>query len=260
MPRCATRCWCWSRSACSSASASWRSAGAGGRLPGRHAGTGQHLHRVAGRRRRGHRAAADGADRGRDGRPRRTSRSCARCRCSACPTSASTSRTTSTSTSRAGSSARSCRRSKERLPAGLRRARARPEQLRAWARCSGTRSSDADKKLVAMDLRTLHDWTVRLILRTAPGVDDVTSWGGHEKQYQVQIDPQRLVKYGLSFKDGDGAAGGQQQAGRRAVPQHRRRAVPRARARAGEQRDRHRRHRRCRAQAARRSTCATSPR
>src|SRR5215510_5058640 len=48
---------------------------------------------------------------------------------------------------------------------------------------------DADKKLSAMDLRTLHDWTVRLILRTAPGVDDVTTWGGHEMQYQVQIDP-----------------------------------------------------------------------
>ncbi|MEO6744573.1 MAG: CusA/CzcA family heavy metal efflux RND transporter [Caldimonas sp.] len=60
---------------------------------------------------------------------------------------------------------------------------------------------DSDKKLSAMDLRTLHDWTVRLILRTAPGVDDVTTWGGHEKQYQVQIDPRRLVKYGLSFKE-----------------------------------------------------------
>jgi len=60
---------------------------------------------------------------------------------------------------------------------------------------------DADKKLSAMDLRTLHDWTVRLILRTAPGVDDVTTWGGHEKQYQVQIDPRRLVKYGLTFKE-----------------------------------------------------------
>jgi len=60
---------------------------------------------------------------------------------------------------------------------------------------------DADKKLSAMDLRTLHDWTVRLILRTAPGVDDVMSWGGHEKQFQVQIDPRKLVKYGLSFKE-----------------------------------------------------------
>jgi cobalt-zinc-cadmium resistance protein CzcA len=60
---------------------------------------------------------------------------------------------------------------------------------------------DADKKLSAMELRSLHDWTVRLILRTAPGVDDVMSWGGHEKQYQVQIDPRKLVKYGLSFKE-----------------------------------------------------------
>ncbi|EWS56824.1 CusA/CzcA family heavy metal efflux RND transporter [Methylibium sp. T29] len=58
----------------------------------------------------------------------------------------------------------------------------------------------ADKKLSAMDLRTLHDWTVRLILRTAPGVDDIVSWGGHQKQYQVQIDPRQLIKYGLSFK------------------------------------------------------------
>ncbi len=58
----------------------------------------------------------------------------------------------------------------------------------------------ADKKLSAMDLRTLHDWTVRLILRTAPGVDDVISWGGDQKQYQVQIDPRQLIKYGLSFK------------------------------------------------------------
>ena len=52
-----------------------------------------------------------------------------------------------------------------------------------------------------MDLRTLQDWTVRLILRTAPGVDDVTTWGGHEKQYQVQIDPRKLIKYGVSFKE-----------------------------------------------------------
>ncbi|MDY1549441.1 efflux RND transporter permease subunit [Luteibacter sahnii] len=52
-----------------------------------------------------------------------------------------------------------------------------------------------------MDLRTLQDWTVRLILRTAPGVDDVTSWGGQEKQYQVRIDPMRLIAHDLSFKD-----------------------------------------------------------
>ena len=52
-----------------------------------------------------------------------------------------------------------------------------------------------------MDLRTWQEWTVRLILRTAPGVDDVTSWGGGERQYQVQIDPQRLYARGLGFAD-----------------------------------------------------------
>ena len=58
----------------------------------------------------------------------------------------------------------------------------------------------ADQKLSTMDLRTLQDWNVRLLLRTAAGVDDVTSWGGDEKQFQVLIQPQKLIKYGLSFK------------------------------------------------------------
>jgi cobalt-zinc-cadmium resistance protein CzcA len=63
----------------------------------------------------------------------------------------------------------------------------------------------ADEELNAaisdMDLRTIHDWNVRLILRTAPGVDDVMSWGGKEQQFQVVIDPLRLIKYDLSFTD-----------------------------------------------------------
>lgn len=52
-----------------------------------------------------------------------------------------------------------------------------------------------------MDLRTWQEWTIRLILRTAPGVDDVTSWGGGERQFQVRIDPQRLYARGLGFGD-----------------------------------------------------------
>ena len=63
----------------------------------------------------------------------------------------------------------------------------------------------ADEKLNSaitdMDLRTLHDWTVRLMLRTASGVDDVMSWGGQERQYQVVIDPLNLIKYELTFKE-----------------------------------------------------------
>ncbi len=63
----------------------------------------------------------------------------------------------------------------------------------------------ADEKLNAdisdMDLRTVQDWSVRLMLRTAPGVDDVMSWGGQERQFQVVIDPLKLIEYDLSFRD-----------------------------------------------------------
>src|SRR3546814_8768055 len=59
----------------------------------------------------------------------------------------------------------------------------------------------SEEEVTDMDLRTAQEWTVRLILRTAPCVDDVTSWGGGERQYQVQIDPQRLYARDLSFSD-----------------------------------------------------------
>jgi len=59
----------------------------------------------------------------------------------------------------------------------------------------------SEKSITDMDLRTWQDWTLRLILRTAPGVDDVTSWGGGEREFQVRIDPQRLYARGLSFAD-----------------------------------------------------------
>ena len=59
----------------------------------------------------------------------------------------------------------------------------------------------SEEQVTDMDLRTWQDWTVRLILRTAHGVDDVTSWGGGEREYQVHIDPQRLHARGLGFRD-----------------------------------------------------------
>lgn len=49
------------------------------------------------------------------------------------------------------------------------------------------------------ELRTIHDWVVKPQLRSIPGVAEVNSWGGYEKQYQVRIDPGRLVKHGLTF-------------------------------------------------------------
>ena len=73
-----------------------------------------------------------------------------------------------------------------------------------------------DRQRSLMDLRSLQDWSVRLLLRTAPGVDDLLSFGGDERQYQVLIHPGQLVKYGLTFADvlpriaaGNRAVGGQ---------------------------------------------------
>jgi len=49
------------------------------------------------------------------------------------------------------------------------------------------------------ELRTIHDWVMRPKMRTVRGVAEINSWGGYEKQYQVRIDPNALVKYGLTF-------------------------------------------------------------
>ncbi|MHB0958825.1 MAG: efflux RND transporter permease subunit [Pirellulaceae bacterium] len=49
------------------------------------------------------------------------------------------------------------------------------------------------------ELRTIHDWVVKPQLRSIPGVAEVNSWGGYEKQYQVRLDPERLIKHGLTF-------------------------------------------------------------
>jgi cobalt-zinc-cadmium resistance protein CzcA len=51
------------------------------------------------------------------------------------------------------------------------------------------------------ELRTIHDWVIRPHLRTVRGTAEVNSWGGYEKQYQVRIDPARLIKHGLTFDD-----------------------------------------------------------
>lgn len=52
-----------------------------------------------------------------------------------------------------------------------------------------------------MALRSINDWFIKLQLRTVPGVADVLSFGGEVRQYQVNVDPRRLVKYGLTLDD-----------------------------------------------------------
>ncbi len=47
------------------------------------------------------------------------------------------------------------------------------------------------------DLRTLQDWNLRYALETVPGVSEVATIGGYVKQYQVQLDPNKLLAYGI---------------------------------------------------------------
>ena len=50
-------------------------------------------------------------------------------------------------------------------------------------------------------LRTLQDWFLRYALASVEGVAEVASVGGFVKQYQVNIDPNRLSSYGLSIRE-----------------------------------------------------------
>ncbi len=61
------------------------------------------------------------------------------------------------------------------------------------------RSEDPARTLT--ELRTLHDWVVKPELRKVPGVAEVNSWGGYEKQYQVTVSPEALVAYGLTLDE-----------------------------------------------------------
>jgi Cu(I)/Ag(I) efflux system membrane protein CusA/SilA len=47
------------------------------------------------------------------------------------------------------------------------------------------------------DLRSYQDWYLRYYLRAVPGVADVAPIGGHTRQYQVNLDPNRLRAYGI---------------------------------------------------------------
>lgn len=49
------------------------------------------------------------------------------------------------------------------------------------------------------DLRTIHDWVIKPPMRTVPGTAEVNSWGGYEKQYQIRLDPDLLIKHHLTF-------------------------------------------------------------
>ena len=96
------------------------------------------------------------------------------------------------------------------LPAGIERPKMGPvstglgEVFHYIVRLDGVDISSLPKERQEeklTELRTIHDWVIKPQLRTVSGTAEVNSWGGYEKQFQVRIDPDRLVKHGLTFDE-----------------------------------------------------------
>jgi len=54
-------------------------------------------------------------------------------------------------------------------------------------------------KIDIMDLRSIQDWTVIKELKSVPDIVEVSSFGGITREYQVRVDPNKLVSYGLNI-------------------------------------------------------------
>ncbi len=65
---------------------------------------------------------------------------------------------------------------------------------------SGAKRPDG-QEYTSTDLRTIQDWVIKPQLRSVPGVTEVNSIGGYERQLHVTPYPERLIAHGLSFHD-----------------------------------------------------------
>jgi Cu(I)/Ag(I) efflux system membrane protein CusA/SilA len=60
---------------------------------------------------------------------------------------------------------------------------------------------DESGQLDLAQLRSLQDWNLRYALESVPGVAEVASVGGFVKQYQIELDPNKLLAYGIPFSE-----------------------------------------------------------
>src|SRR5450755_954965 len=54
-------------------------------------------------------------------------------------------------------------------------------------------------KIDLMDLRSIQDWTIVKELKSVPDIVEVSTFGGTTREYQVRVDPDKLVSYGLNI-------------------------------------------------------------
>ena len=60
-------------------------------------------------------------------------------------------------------------------------------------------AGEAEKVQYLTELRTIQDWTLAPMLKSIPGVNEINSFGGYIKQVQVEVDPDKLLKYDISL-------------------------------------------------------------
>ncbi len=68
-----------------------------------------------------------------------------------------------------------------------------------WAIAEIYRYELAGEHANLTDLKTIQDWELRREFRRVPGVIDVTAFGGTTKEYHVDIDPGKLINYGVNL-------------------------------------------------------------
>ncbi len=59
----------------------------------------------------------------------------------------------------------------------------------------------SESKYTSMDLRTMQDWIVARQLYGTPGIAEVNSFGGQLKQYEVSLNPDRLIAMGITIPE-----------------------------------------------------------
>lgn len=91
----------------------------------------------------------------------------------------------------------------DRLPEGIRPQLAPISSIMGQVMHVGMWSDDGTTP--PMEVRTLADWVVRQRLLTIPGVAQIVTMGGGRKQFQVLVDPESLLKFGVSLEEVEAA-------------------------------------------------------